>query len=79
MNDDAGVAIIIDGDGGLVMVTAETLVDMGTDHVVQASQGGRAKDYEGKNLQERLGRLFELKDGGLVSVECCDAQAQHGR
>ena len=45
---------------------------MGADHAVLVSQSGRAKDYEGQNLQEGLTRLLDLNDGSLVSVECCD-------
>ena len=45
---------------------------MGADHAVLVSQSGRAKDYEGQNLQEGLMRLLDLNDGSLVSVECCD-------
>ena len=72
MQGDIGIAVITGGLGGLGLVTAETLVDMGADHVVLVSRSGRAKDYEGQNLQDRLTGLLDLNDGGLVSVECCD-------
>ena len=74
--EDIGVAVITGGLGGLGLVTAETLVSMDAKHVVLVSRSGRAKDYKGQNLQERLARLLDLDGGGLVSVECCDVSEE---
>lgn len=72
MCDDIGIAIITCGLGVLGLVNADIIVDMGADQVELVSQSGQAKEYEGTNLQERLRRLIELKNGELVSVEWCD-------
>merc|ERR1712161_180032 len=67
-----GVSIITGGLGGLGLVTAETLVELGATHVVLISRSGKVKNYEGQDLQKRLNRLLEVRDGTAVSVECCD-------
>ncbi|KAL7542765.1 hypothetical protein ACHAXR_013097 [Thalassiosira sp. AJA248-18] len=66
-----GVAVITGGLGGLGLVTAELLVDMGATHVVLVSRSGKVK-HAGQGLEERLSRLQQLHDGEVVSVECCD-------
>merc|ERR1711957_283389 len=67
-----GISIITGGLGGLGLVTAETLVELGATHVVLISRSGKVKNYEGQDLQKRLNRLLEVRDGTAVSVECCD-------
>ena len=47
MQDQIGTAAITGGLGGLRLVVAETLVDMGADHVVLVLRSGRAKDIRG--------------------------------
>ena len=49
VQDDIGTVVITDGLGGLCLLKAETLVDMGTDHVVLVLQSGWAKDIGGHN------------------------------
>ena len=36
------------------------------------ADGQRTTAHEGQNLQDRLTRWLDLRDRGLVSVECCD-------
>ena len=64
--------IITGGLGRLDLVTAETLVELGATHVVLTSRSGKVKSYEGHDLQKRLNRLLKVRDGIVVSIECCD-------
>ncbi|KAL7554746.1 hypothetical protein ACHAWF_018278 [Thalassiosira exigua] len=64
-----GVAVITGGLGGLGLVTAELLCDIGAKFIVLVSRSGKAKKYSGQRLEERLERLLER---GNVSVERCD-------
>ena len=47
VQDEIGTAAITGGLGGLRLVTAETLVDMGADHVVLVLRSIRAEDIGG--------------------------------
>ena len=67
-----GTAIITGGLGGLGLVTAELLSDLGAKHVVLVSRSGKAKNYSGQQLEEKLKHLRQLDDGNRVSVERCD-------
>ena len=70
-----GIVIItggLGGLGGLCLVKAETIVDMGADHVVLVSRSGQVKDYEEQKCNESLMKLLELNNSSLVSVECYD-------
>jgi len=67
-----GTALITGGLGGLGLVTAELLLDIGAEHIVLVSRSGRAKSYAGQNLEERLTQLLQEGNGTRVSIECCD-------
>merc|ERR1711966_344029 len=60
------------GLGGLGLVTAELLCEIGAKHIVLVSRSGKAKRYDGQGLEERLTKLLEFDEGKCVSVECCD-------
>lgn len=42
-----GISVITGGTGGIGLITAETLLDLGAEHVVLVSRSGRVKDYQG--------------------------------
>ena len=69
---EVGVAIVTGGLGGLGLVAAEVLLEMGADHVVLVSRSGKVPDYANQDLQSRLSRLMQLRDGTAVSIERCD-------
>ena len=69
---DIGTALIIDGLGGLGLVTAELLFDIGAKHIVLVSRSEEAKNYDGQHLEKRLANLLQLGNGAFVSIECCD-------
>ena len=54
-----GIALITRGLGGLGLVTAEVLFDIGANHIVLVSRSGKAKNYDGQNLEERLSNLLQ--------------------
>ena len=64
-----GAVLITGGLGGLGIVTAEALVDMGARCIVLASRSGKVK-YDGQGLQERLDAL--QASGARVVLEQCD-------
>ena len=66
------MSIIIVDIGGLGLVTEEMLIGLGYTHVVLTSRSGKVKSYERQDLQKRLNRLLKLRDGIIVSIECCD-------
>merc|ERR1711862_1058884 len=66
-----GVVIITGGLGGLGLVTAEALFEMGAEHIVLVSRSGKVKNYEGQNLQKKLNNLLEHNEN-IVSIQCCD-------
>ena len=67
-----GTALITGGLGGLGLITAELLYEMGAEHIVLVSRSGKAKNYEGQDLEIRLSKLLKAGDGICVSIECCD-------
>ena len=67
-----GTALITGGLGGLGLVTAELLFNIGATHIVLVSRSGKAKNYDGQNLEERLSNLLQLGNGSCVSIECCN-------
>ncbi|KAL9188495.1 LOW QUALITY PROTEIN: hypothetical protein ACHAXT_006873 [Thalassiosira profunda] len=69
---DIGVAVITGGTGGLGLVTAELLLEMGAEHVVLASRSGKVPNYEGQHLGDRLAKLNQVRDGAAVSIKKCD-------
>ena len=64
-----GTALITGGLGGLGLVTAELLFNIGAKHIVLVSRSGKAKYYDGQHLEERLSNLLQLGNGSCVSVE----------
>ena len=60
-NDRIGVALISGGPGGLGLVTAEALLELGADHVILVSRSGKVKDYDGQMLEQRLDRLKKFR------------------
>eukprot|EP00584_Thalassiosira_punctigera_P001363 CAMPEP_0172527556 /NCGR_PEP_ID=MMETSP1067-20121228/2201_1 /TAXON_ID=265564 ORGANISM="Thalassiosira punctigera, Strain Tpunct2005C2" /NCGR_SAMPLE_ID=MMETSP1067 /ASSEMBLY_ACC=CAM_ASM_000444 /LENGTH=3313 /DNA_ID=CAMNT_0013311309 /DNA_START=123 /DNA_END=10064 /DNA_ORIENTATION=- len=66
-----GVTLITGGLGGLGLVTAEALVEMGANHVVLASRSGAVK-HSSQGLEDRLEKLLGHDNGERVSIECCD-------
>jgi NADP-dependent 3-hydroxy acid dehydrogenase YdfG len=68
-----GVALVTGGLGGLGLVTAELLHELGAEHIVLVSRSGKAKNYPGQHLEERMARLL---DGEGVSIECCDMSSE---
>ena len=64
VQDDIGTAVITGGLGGLRLVAAETLVDLGANRVAKRTGEGHRR--------ARLTRLPDLGSGRLVSVEGCN-------
>ena len=48
------------------------MYEIGAKHIVLVSRSGKAKNYAGQDLEERVAKLLELDDGKCVSIECCD-------
>ena len=71
-----GTALITGGLGGLGLVTAELLFDIGAKHIVLVSRSGKAKNYDGQHLEDRLAKLLQLGNGACVSIECCDMSVE---
>ena len=67
-----GTALITGGLGGLGLVTAELLMNLEAKHIVLVSRSGKAKNYEGQHLEERVEMLLQQGHGACVSIECCD-------
>ena len=61
--------LITGGLGGLGIVTAEALVELGATSIVLASRSGKIK-YDGQGLQERLDAL--RASGATIVIEQCD-------
>ena len=68
-----GIALITGGLGGLGIVTAELLSELGAKHIILCSRSGKAKNYAGQNLEERVAKLLE---GKCVSIEKCDTSSE---
>ena len=47
-------------------------MELGTAHIVLTSRSSKVKIYEVQELQKRLIRLLEVRDGTAISVKCCD-------
>jgi epothilone polyketide synthase D len=72
-----GTAVITGGLGGLGIMTAELLHEMGANHIVLVSRSGKAKKYAGQKLGERLENLLKLDAGKSVSIEKCDTSNEN--
>jgi hypothetical protein len=68
-----GIALITGGLGGLGIVTAELLSELGAKHIILCSRSGKAKNYAGQNLEDRVAKLLK---GKFVSIEKCDMSSE---
>jgi len=68
-----GVALITGGTGGLGILTAEALVEVGVKIIVLSSRSGRiSRDYQGLGLRLEALRM----SGARIELEACDAKEE---